>query len=161
MPATAKTSKAQPTIVSMFKKGAVAAPVVRVVEPNKGDTHYDLWSSGKYKSIPDGPTPRLASLHLFLVAEGTVRGFKNHQNDTNKVLKLWLKEFDRAKLADEQGLPTTNPCRHKPRRPLHLVLRTLPRTLWPRSSGRGEIAGDYPVLRRPAVGVGFFFGIQD
>ena len=101
MPATAKTSKAQPTIVSMFKKGAVAAPVVRVVEPNKGDTHYDLWSSGKYKSIPDGPTPRLASLHLFLVAEGTVRGFKNHQNDTNKVLKLWLKEFDRAKLADD------------------------------------------------------------
>ena len=69
------------------------------VEENKGDTHYDLWTTGSYTKTKAADQP---TFHLFLVSHGTVGGFKSHQNTNNKRLKAWIQDFDREKLNDDE-----------------------------------------------------------
>ena len=78
-------------------------PVRERFEPPSGlDCVYTKWTLQRYSEVDD--TAR--SLHEFLVRQGAVRGFRNHQGAKNAELICWMKSFDSLIEKDDQKDPS-------------------------------------------------------
>jgi len=78
-------------------------PVRERFEPPSGlDCVYTKWTLQRKSEVDE--TAR--SLHEFLVRQGAVRGFRNHQGAKNAELICWMKSFDSLIEKDDQKDPS-------------------------------------------------------
>lgn len=106
-----------PTLHGFGFSGMSRQPV-RTVDPLPVGVNFEYakWTRQGYsETIP--PPPRQTSFHTFLVGQGTLRGFRNHQNTTNNLLCKWIQTFDAAKEADD-----ANPAHQ--RKPIDVLIDT-------------------------------------